>query len=244
MGQLIRPNRALSHNLLLSLLNYVKSRSNKESDQEESHLWLVFLTYITVTYVLSLRGAEGFLLDLKGLNKYWKKCKDEYVLVPLLGKFKREHQESQHLIPCINVTKSGIKVRSTLRYLIKKKRKLGFIDGPAITDTAGKLLTARDLDEILIESLTFIYSEDPTLFPGNVTSQDEIASNYQCFRTFRRSAATRAIEMKISKTDMEIVNRWRSVESAVGKRPHLPMHIHYAQVEELLGPFLRFTNAM
>ena len=173
-----------------------------------------------------------------------EKGKEEYTIIPLLGRFKGEHQESQHLIPCVNETKSGIKIRDTLRRLIKDKRLLGFADGPAISDSKGKLLTSRDLDDMLIESLVQMYSQDPSLFPGDFSSEEDITTSYQCFRTFWRLAATRAVELKISKTDMEIVNRWRSVETASGKRPHLPMHIHYAQVDELLGPFLRFTSAM
>ena len=31
--------------------------------------WIVFLTYVTISYVLSLRGNKGLILDLNGLNK-------------------------------------------------------------------------------------------------------------------------------------------------------------------------------
>ena len=244
MGQLIKPNRVLAHPLIIKLIRYIETRSNTEVHQEEVHIWLVFLVYVTITYVLSLRGAEGFLLDLKGLNKHWKGVSQNYTIIPLLGKFKGEHQQSQHLIPCVNCTASGINVRAILRRLIQAKRNLGFKDGPAISDFKGNLLTTRDIDDMLIEALTNIYLEDKSHFPADFVSETDIPSNYQCFRTFRRSAATRAIEKKIAKTDVEIVNRWRAVETAAGKRPYLPMHIHFAQVEELLGPFLRFTNAM
>ena len=129
-----------------------------------------------------------------------EKGKEEYTIIPLLGRFKGEHQESQHLIPCVNETKSGIKIRDTLRRLIKDKRLLGFADGPAISDSKGKLLTSRDLDDMLIESLVQINSQDPSLFPGDFSSEEDITTSYQCFRTFRRSAATRAVELKIAKT--------------------------------------------
>lgn len=185
----------------------------------------MFLTYVTTTYVLSLRGADSFLLDLKGLIKYWKKGAGQYTIIPLTGRFKGEHEDSEHLIPCVNQTKSGIKVRSVLRRLIKQKYDLGFRDGPAISNHKGKLFTARELDEMLFESLSYIYSQDPSLFPQDFQSADDLARSYQCLRTFRRSAATRAIEVKISKTDTEIVDRWCSVKNAAGKRPNLPMHI-------------------
>ena len=91
MGQLIKPNRALSHPLIIRLIHYIEVRAHTETHNEEAHLWLVFLVYVTVTYILSLRGAEGFLLDLKGLNKYWKRSNDNYTIIPLLGKFKGGH---------------------------------------------------------------------------------------------------------------------------------------------------------
>jgi hypothetical protein len=62
---------------------------------------------------------------------------------------------------------------------------------------------------------------------------------HQVFRSFRRSSDTRAIEMNVSKTDIEIVNRWHAVEAAKGNRPNFPMHQHYAQLA-----FLRYTGAM
>ena len=179
MGQLIKPNRALAHPLIIKLIKCIELRSNTEPYQEERHIWLVFLSYVTVTYVLSLRGAEGFLLDLKGLNKHWKRGSQHYTIIPLLGKFKGEHQESQHLIPCVNCTESGINVRAILRRLIQTKRNLGFKDGPAISDFRGKLLTTRDLDDMLIEILTNIYLEDKTLFPPDIMSEEDISSNYQ-----------------------------------------------------------------
>lgn len=232
---MIKPNRVLSHTLILQLIKFIEAKTSSDSHDEEAHSWFVFLVYVTITYVLTLRGAEGFLLDLKGLIKYWKKGANKYTIIPLTGKFKGEHEDGEHLIPFVNETKSGIKVRSTLRHLIKQKHDLGFRDGPAISNHKGKLLTARELDKMLVESLSHIYNHDPSIFPGDFHSADDIAHSYQCFR---------AIEVKIAKTDMETVNRWRSVETAAGKRPNLPMHIHYAQVEELLGPFLRFTGAM
>ena len=44
--------------------------------------------------------------------------------------------------------------------------------------------------------------------------------------------------------DIDIVNRWRSVEAAKGKGPNLPMKRHYDDIQILLEPFLRYTKAM
>ena len=71
-----------------------------------------------------------------------------------------------------------------------------------------------------------------------------IRERYQCFRSFRRASDTRALETKVDKDDVDIVNRWQTVEEAQGKRPSRPMRQHYAQFELLLGPFLRYTSMM
>ena len=48
----------------------------------------------------------------------------------------------------------------------------------------------------------------------------------------------------MEKEDLDIVNHWRSVENAKRKRPNLPMKHHYADVQVLLQPFLRYTYGM
>ena len=46
--------------------------------------------YIVVTYVLSLRGNEGLMLDLGGMKKHWLGEKQQYIIVVLYGKLKGE----------------------------------------------------------------------------------------------------------------------------------------------------------
>ena len=48
----------------------------------------------------------------------------------------------------------------------------------------------------------------------------------------------------LKQDDIDIVNRWRSVEKAGGKRPGRQMKQHYAEVAVLLKPYLRYTKAM
>ena len=53
---------------------------------ETGHKWMVFVTYAVVSYVLSLRGSEGFLLDLKGLHQNWERNDGTFFIAALLGK--------------------------------------------------------------------------------------------------------------------------------------------------------------
>ena len=46
------------------------------------------------------------------------------------------------MIPCINVTKSGINVKYAVSRLVELKEKEGFKNGPAISDRDGYFKTA------------------------------------------------------------------------------------------------------
>ena len=104
--------------------------------------------------------------------------------------------------------------------------------------------TSREVDDFLHQVLHEIFAEQPELFPPDITNIDEITKHYQSFRTFRRSSDTRALERNISSNDIDVVNRWKTVEEAQGKRPDRSMKQYYAQIELLICPFLRYTHQM
>jgi len=60
----------------------------------------------------------------------------------------------------------------------------------------------------------------------------------------RRASNTRALNENASVNDIDIINRWKSIEASKGKRPSRPMRQHYVEVGKLLQPFLRYTQAM
>jgi hypothetical protein len=50
---------------------------------------------------------------------------------------------------------------------------------------------------------------------------------------------------KIDQPNIDVVNRWKALEErAEGNIPHRPIRQHYAELELLLKPFLRYTWAM
>ena len=71
MGQIWKPNKALYIELLLALLNKVESKIDMANDRKDCNSWIVFHCYAVVSYVVSLRGIEGFLLNLSVLNRHW-----------------------------------------------------------------------------------------------------------------------------------------------------------------------------
>jgi len=131
MGQIWRPNLAMSIPLLKSLILSLENKLEALEDLNEQHVYISTITYTTVSYAILLRGPEGFLLDLEGLNKHFD-YSSEYSIIALLGRQKGEHNDSKHLIPCSNLTSSGINVRGVLSRLIHFKYSSNQFNGPAI----------------------------------------------------------------------------------------------------------------
>ena len=60
MGQISKPNLAMSITLLLKTIETADSRRENAVDAEDRHLWTVIVAFIAITYTISLRGPEGF----------------------------------------------------------------------------------------------------------------------------------------------------------------------------------------
>ena len=245
MGSIWKPNKGFSTNLLKLMLQRAEKKRIELEDLNSRHIWTVFSTYSVISYTLSLRGAEGFLLDLKGTRKNRERRTEKHFWITLLGKLKGEHLDRQHHIPCTLETSSGLRVEKAVERLLREKERLGWIEGPAIANSRGELYSASDLDCLLHEVLEELFDEDKTIFPPDIKTKENLIESYHCFRSFRRASDTRAMEMKVAVTDIEIVNRWgQEQRSKHNSKINMPMRQHYAQPELLIAPFLRYTTAM
>jgi hypothetical protein len=52
--------------LLLATTQAIEERIQSAPTSRELNRWTVLHTFVVVTYVVSLRGPEGFLIDLEG----------------------------------------------------------------------------------------------------------------------------------------------------------------------------------
>ena len=95
--------------------------------------------YFAITYVNSLRGPEGLLVDLGGLwkNLMMKGSDKHYVIVALLGQMKGEYNEREHLLPTALTTRSGTNVRSWVERPIAVNQMCGRETGPRFCDDNG-----------------------------------------------------------------------------------------------------------
>jgi hypothetical protein len=244
MGQDWRPNKAITKPLMLRVLTEADNRVEGSASPEERNRWIVFYAYAMTCYVVSLRGNEGLLLDLSGLNRKWNVGGETYVVIALRGKIKGESGDRAHLLPCVPKTSSGIKVREKLKRPLDFKKSIGQVNGPAISDVKGKICSSRSLKDAFLEILEDLFDTHRELFPASVEDKETLQKQIQAYRTFRRTSDSIAINEGVDQTDVDVVNRWQAVEKAKGSRPNRPMRQHHAELELLLRPFLRCTWVM
>lgn len=243
MGQDVRTNRGLSVPLMHKLLDQCLQNAKSVKTYEEAHIWGICGSYYASCYVASLRGPEGRLMDLGGLIEY-KDAQPGTTVWALRGKIKGEHQSRTHLLPCVEVTKSGINVKFWRDLVIEINRRRGHFDGPAFCDKDGFVLSAEVLDAHLHEALIQILEREPEALPADLRSEEAIRERVHCFRTFRRTSDTRATNEGVALSHVNVVNRWSKEERAGAKQASLPMNQHYAQIEELWPSFKAYTWKM
>ena len=156
----------------------------------------------------------------------------------------REEEYREHQIPCINITKSGMNAKYTIERLVQVKEALGITSGPTISDPKGFLLTPRDLDARLHEVLVEIFERDKSLFPPTITAYEDVIESYRVNRSLCRTANARALEEKVTGTDIDLVSKWEQKGPVQRKIYSQPMKHHYAKFDLILKPFLRYTYEM
>ena len=81
MGQEWRPNQAMSIPLLLAVLKSIDEKIQTALTPQDLNCWTVLHAFVSVTYAVSLRGPEGFLLDLEGLNNHWQEESFDHFII-------------------------------------------------------------------------------------------------------------------------------------------------------------------
>ena len=191
-----------------------------------------------------VEGTRRFLLDLEGLHRHWKDEIKDHFIIALRGEIKGEHNARCHLLPCVPVTGTGLKIKESVKRLMDLKDSQGLTDGPVISKENGLLFTSRSIDDSMLEVLEELFITNRDLFPTKIESNQDLRKSYQVFRTLCRTLDTQALEARVSKDDIDVVNRWAGVEKAQGRKPGQEMRHYYTDVTLLMKPFLQYTWAM
>jgi hypothetical protein len=244
MGQDVRPQLGLSIDVMKEYLDRLNMRWLLATSTKEQDLIGAVGAYSALSYAASLRGNEGFLLDLFGLRQHIFKGKfdvnDPHVVAPLLGRLKGEDGERYHMLLMASETSSGLKIREWLERLVALRERQGRYHGPAFCNDNGEVVRMTDYEEVFYEILHDIQDQRPDLIGPEV----DVEQVYGFYRSFRRGATTRAIEVGVSVPDIDLINRWRKVERAGGMQPSMAMRDHYTEVVQLKTSRLRFSKPL
>jgi len=245
MGDIVKPDRALAVEILVEIQHLLELEWGRSmTDMARWELALEGCFYV-ISFTCALRGEEVPLTNLAGIREHLEESgmnKVPHVIVALLGRFKNEHGDSNyHLLPIVNVTRSGIQTRRWIERGVMMCERLGYTRGPLFRDsTTGGKLKATAFEKQFFRRLEMVQIQRPDLIGAGV----DIEGQYGVSRSFRRGATSRAADVLLPPDVTNANNRWRTVETAGAKQSSMTMRDHYTDVRLTLNLLLQFSAAM
>ena len=254
MGCQSDPNHGLLMGAIVHLLDLIRIDAEEAEEAgsvvEGNELWKGG-AYVCILMAASLRGHEGFFLELAGLRKHLAKgrvgvvpavlnkstllteevCRNlPHVTLCLLGKFKGKTGIDHHLIALANETVSGLQPRWWIEKLVLVCEQEGRVNGPAFATPDGELALSVDYDSMFRRYLLRV-QEETNLIPED----QDVESRYSTNRTLRKTAVTRLERAGFGNKFIDRMNRWRVQEQSKGRFVRRRMNAHYAEAM-LLAP--------
>jgi hypothetical protein len=260
MGYETKNQKAVSISAVIRQIELIESDIEEAGSQEQVHVLVKLATLITVLTVGSLRGHEGFYLDLAATRKHLaegingivpakalttklmteQEAKNlPQVCLCLLGKFKGETGERYHSIIVANETSSGLRPRFWIERLLEVCKDEGRMSGYAFNNPDGSLASPTEYNALVRHYFTLMIEEDEDLLDPNT----EVV-RYGVSRTYRKSSESKARASGIPKDQVETMNRWRRIEKAKGKMPKFDMADHYSDAKQLSTLTWRYSYAL
>ena len=112
MGSDIRKNVAVSTATFAKFIHRIESRILASTNDKDTARWIIEGFYFCVSYVSSLRGEEGFLLDIDKLREHSHQD-DGLVWLPLVGTVNGDKEFHTYILRSVPITGSGIPVNRT-----------------------------------------------------------------------------------------------------------------------------------
>jgi hypothetical protein len=243
MGQVVKQDRAISLEVMHQLMENLEGEWTQATHTERSVIARLG-AFCLIAFCGSFRGPELFLVDLLGLHKYGKAelrttGGKEYVIFPLLGRFKNELGEQYHFTPLIAETSLGLKIRLWIKRFLDACAQEGRCQGPAFVAPKGDN-SYHWFEREILERLHGIQQAYPDLIPEDV----QVLEDFGLSRSFRRGATSEARARGIDRDDVDLTNRWRTFEGAKGKRPRMAMRDHYSDIRLLIPALIRFSEGL
>ena len=165
-----------------------------------------------------------------------------HVIIVLMGRMKNEISENNHVMPIVLKTRTGLEPGKWVQRMVVWYEMGGIQSGWVFRSRRNEHEKARasDYEETILSEIEIIQRETNGIVGGQVNVFDE----YGVSRSFRRGSDAHALNQGVNIIDIEINNRWRSIDSAGGKAPRLRMVHHYSDLKQLLKARLRYSGPL
>ena len=101
-----------------------------------------------------------------------------------------------------------------------------------------KAAWGKEYNGLLLYFLEIIQTENPDM----INPSDDVKSNYGFFRSFHKTAETRARTAGLDGDTINAMNRWKTVKRARGWKPRwMTMIEHYSDVRALMPVTWRYS---
>ena len=112
--------------------------------------------------------------------------------------------------------------------------------GPAVCDKNGVVVYKPALNNEFHEALEKVQNHETNTIPSDA----DMRERFNAHRSFRRGATTRAKEMNVPESIIELNNRWRKVQGKQGGLPRLPMSQLYVEITQPISSKRRFSKSL
>lgn len=260
MGYETKNQKAVPISAIVRQVEMIEDDIDNAESQEQAHFLVKLAALITILTTASLRGHEGFYLDIAATRKHINEGRDgvtpgkalttklltekearnlPQVCICLLGKFKGETGERYHSIIVANESSSGLRPRFWLERLLEVCSDEGRLSGYAFNNANGSRPSPTEYNANIRQYFKAIQEEEEGLVDPNI---DTI--RFGISRTYRKSSESMARAAGIPKDQVETMNRWRKIERAKGKMPQFDMADHYADAKQLSTLTWRYSYAL
>ena len=199
-----------------------------------------------VAFCCALRGEELPLMRLFETQAHMKEAVEHptmpHVIVVLMGRMKNEISENNHVMPIVMTTKTGLEPGKWIQRMVDWYATDGVTTGWVFRSRRNEheKATASEYEDDILGELENVQKETNNIIGEHVRVYDDFGVS----RSFRRGSDAHALNQQVSTIDIEINNRWRSIDSAGGKAPRLRMIHHYSELKALLKARLRYSASL
>ena len=247
MGRFVKQDLGISLKMLQLMLEHYEMELRDERVDKERKRWIIVCAAaFVILWAGALRGGEIFLLEaselIKRKNDGNSMRKNGHCVIPLMGRFKQETGERNLIIVLANVTSGGLEIRKWVELLTRLLESEGREKevGPALCNENGYMIEKWKLNGELHSILNIIQETNRDAIP----METDVDNRFNVYRSFRRGATTRAKEMKVDESVIEMNNRWRKWQNKQGSLPNLPMSQLYVEITQALSTKLRFSSSL